>query len=103
MHSDKILLEKYKAVLIRESNDTASLIAKVSELIHAQSNNPMESNDLSTAFNALLLSLIGSTDTNVKQAATNVLNGKPQVAKEEDEFLVQPHGDTETSSGGVGF
>jgi len=72
-------------------------------LIHAQSNNPMESNDLSTAFNALLLSLIGSTDTNVKQAAANVLNGKPQVAKEEDEFLVQPHGDTETSSGGVGF
>ena len=92
MHSDKILLEKYKAVLIRESNDTASLIAKVSELIHAQSNNPMESNDLSTAFNALLLSLIGSTDTNVKQAATNVLNGKPQVAKEEDEVEGNPHG-----------
>jgi hypothetical protein len=100
MHSDKILLEKYKAVLTRESNDTASLIAKVSDLIHAQSNNPMESNDLSTAFNALLLSLIGSTDTNVKQAAANILNGKPQVAKEEDEAISNPHGDYQ---GGNGF
>jgi len=85
MRSDKLLLEKYHSILVKESNDTASLLAKVKGLIDAQSNNPLESKDLSAAFNALLLSLVDSTDGNVKQAAANMLNQQSQVAKEEDE------------------
>jgi len=85
MRSDKLLIEKYHSILVKESNDTASLLAKVKELIVAQGNNPLESKDLSTAFNALLLSLVNSTDSNIKQAAANLLNQQTQVAKEEDE------------------
>lgn len=98
MRSDKLLIEKYHSILVKENNDTASLIAKVNGLIDTQSNNPMESNELSTAFNALLLSLLDSSDVNVKRAAANTLNSKkPQVAKEEDE----PIGNQNSNTTGV--
>jgi len=100
----KILAEKYLQV-IKESavEDFSTKLANVKNLIQQSANR-----ELTASFNELLLALLNSTDENVKQAANSSLNTQTQVAKEEDEFLVTPNGDSadpnrETDSSGVGF
>ena len=99
----KLLIEKYIQVSEQDiGSNISNALNNVNDLVKKNSST-IEGKDLAAGFNQLLLVLLNSSDSNIVKTATALLNGAPQVAKEEDEFLVSPHGDVEKGSGGVGF
>jgi len=97
----KILAEKYEQVHKEAVNVNSSLKHVYSVLVNIA--DTAQGKEANSAFNQLLLSLLSSSDQSIVSAATNVLNKQPQVAKEEDEVLDNPHGWPNTSGGGAGF
>jgi hypothetical protein len=74
--------------------DVALLLTDLNDVLKA------DDREASAAYSEFLLALINSTNPEVKDAATKVLNSQGQDLKEEDEAISNPHGDYQ---GGNGF
>jgi len=109
---NKVLTEKYVLIVENEqaNANVENLLGNVNTLINKSVSDSIEGQDLSNAFNQLLLALLNSSDVNIKNAATKTLNSgapkaQPQIAAEEDGAIGSSDDETfnRDAQKGVGF